>query len=129
LIDDKDYRDQLIKLQVEAIGGEMEGAGLYVSSADHKVDWIVIKGICDWADGNKKVKQESASKKGGEECCRVYRGVIEVRRPEANMMTGPVHAQLTGFPKRPLPHGQPAGLHAQPAGFPVRRERGAQLTS
>jgi hypothetical protein len=37
----------------------MEGAGLYVSSAEHKLDWIVVKAICDWADGNKGVdKQE-----------------------------------------------------------------------
>lgn len=59
LIDNEDYRDQLVGLQTEALGGEMEGAGLYVSSAEHKVDWIVIKAICDWADGNKGVdKQE-----------------------------------------------------------------------
>ena len=63
LIDDKDYRDQLVKLQVEAIGGEMEGAGLYVASADHKVDWIVIKAICDWADGNKKVNKKQRQRK------------------------------------------------------------------
>jgi nucleoside phosphorylase len=63
LIDDKDYRDQLVALQVETVGGEMEGAGLYVASADHKVDWIVIKAICDWADGNKKVNKTQRQKK------------------------------------------------------------------
>lgn len=63
LIDDKDYRDQLVTLQVEAVGGEMEGAGLYVASADHKVDWIVIKAICDWADGNKKINKKQRQKK------------------------------------------------------------------
>ncbi len=72
LIDDKDYRDQLVALQVEAVGGEMEGAGLYVASADHKVDWIVVKAICDWADGNKKSQQEAAPEEGGEE----RRGVL-----------------------------------------------------
>jgi nucleoside phosphorylase len=58
LIDNADYRDQLVELQTEAEGGEMEGAGLYVSSAEHKVDWIVIKAICDWADGNKGVNKQ-----------------------------------------------------------------------
>jgi nucleoside phosphorylase len=53
LIDDIDYRDQLIKLEPEAIGGEMEGEGLYVACHESKTDWIVIKAICDWADGNK----------------------------------------------------------------------------
>ncbi len=53
LIDNIDYRDQLLKLEPEAIGGEMEGGGLYVACHDSKTDWIVIKAICDWADGNK----------------------------------------------------------------------------
>jgi nucleoside phosphorylase len=63
LIDNIDYRDQLLKLEVEAVGGEMEGAGLYVSSHDHKVDWIVIKAICDWADGKKRKNKTQRQKK------------------------------------------------------------------
>lgn len=63
LIDNQDYRDQIVRLQPETVGGEMEGAGLYVASADHKVDWIVIKAICDWADGNKKVKKKQRQQK------------------------------------------------------------------
>jgi nucleoside phosphorylase len=70
LIDDIDYRDQLLKFDREAIGGEMEGTGLYVSSHQHKVDWIVIKAICDWADGskkkNKKLRQKEAAKNAAE---------------------------------------------------------------
>jgi nucleoside phosphorylase len=62
LIDNIDYRDQLVKLEAEAIGGEMEGAGLYVTSHEHKVDWIVIKAICDWADGKKKYRKEERQK-------------------------------------------------------------------
>jgi nucleoside phosphorylase len=53
LIDDISYRNQLLKLEPEAIGGEMEGGGLYVACYESKTDWIVIKAICDWADGNK----------------------------------------------------------------------------
>lgn len=58
LVDDLDYRAQLATFESEAIGGEMEGAGLYVSGADHKVDWIVVKAICDFADGNKGKDKE-----------------------------------------------------------------------
>lgn len=65
LVDSTDYRESLRKLESEAIGGEMEGAGIYVSSHDHKVDWIVVKAICDWADGqkrkNKKARQTKAA--------------------------------------------------------------------
>jgi nucleoside phosphorylase len=63
LIDDIDYRDSLIAIEAEAIGGEMEGIGLYVPCHEHKVDWIVIKAICDWADGNKRVNKERRQQK------------------------------------------------------------------
>ena len=53
LVDNLDFRDQLHRFESEAIGGEMEGAGHYVACHDKKVDWILVKGICDWADGNK----------------------------------------------------------------------------
>ena len=70
LVDDIDYRDQLVALEEEAVGGEMEGAGLYVSSYDNKVDWIVVKAICDWGDGNKEVdktpRQQLAAKNAAE---------------------------------------------------------------
>lgn len=59
LIDNLDYRKSLQKLAAETIGGEMEGGGIYVACAEHKVDWIVIKSICDWADGNKGLDKDA----------------------------------------------------------------------
>ncbi|GHO96594.1 hypothetical protein KSF_066420 [Reticulibacter mediterranei] len=53
LIDHVGYRERLRKLEPEAIGGEMEGAGLYAAAERNKIDWILVKAICDWADGNK----------------------------------------------------------------------------
>jgi nucleoside phosphorylase len=70
LIDNKDYRDQLVGMQVEAVGGEMEGAGLYVASTEHKVDWIVIKAICDWADGNKNTNKTQRQKKAAKNAAK-----------------------------------------------------------
>ena len=65
LIDNLDYREELVELAPEAIGGEMEGRGLYVACQDKKVDWILVKAISDWADGkkrrNKKARQELAA--------------------------------------------------------------------
>jgi nucleoside phosphorylase/glycerol-3-phosphate cytidylyltransferase-like family protein len=58
LIDNLDFREQLHCFEKEAIGGEMEGAGLYVTCQEKKVDWILIKAICDWADGNKSQNKE-----------------------------------------------------------------------
>ena len=62
LIDNVDYRKQLLSFESEAIGGEMEGAGLYVSGYDQKVDWIVLKAICDFADGNKGEDKDARQK-------------------------------------------------------------------
>lgn len=53
LVDQQEFRDQLRKLEPEAIGGEMEGAGLYAVAERRKVDWILVKAVCDYADGNK----------------------------------------------------------------------------
>jgi nucleoside phosphorylase len=53
LIDNVGYRNSLIQFAPEAIGGEMEGAGLYVACQDKETNWVLIKAICDFADGNK----------------------------------------------------------------------------
>lgn len=53
LVDNQAFRDQLLQLAPEAIGGEMEGAGLYAACHDKKIDWLLVKAVCDFADGNK----------------------------------------------------------------------------
>lgn len=58
LVDNLDFRSRLLQLEPEAIGGEMEGAGLYSAAYRKKVDWIVVKAICDWADGKKSDNKE-----------------------------------------------------------------------
>ncbi|MBI5367133.1 MAG: tetratricopeptide repeat protein [Planctomycetes bacterium] len=63
LVDNVDYRDELRRFEPEAIGGEMEGAGLYVACQDRKVDWILVKGICDWADGHKALDKDARQAK------------------------------------------------------------------
>jgi nucleoside phosphorylase len=53
LVADEAFREDLLAIEREAIGGEMEGVGLYVAARKEKVDWIVVKGICDWAEREK----------------------------------------------------------------------------
>lgn len=56
LIDNKALRDRLVSsFKNRIIGGEMEGVGVAAAAtADpQKREWIVIKAICDFADGNK----------------------------------------------------------------------------
>ncbi len=53
LVNDPVLKSSLLKEEPEAAGGEMEGAGLYAAARDAGVDWILVKAICDWADGSK----------------------------------------------------------------------------
>jgi nucleoside phosphorylase len=70
LVDNLEERNELIQREPEAIGGEMEAAGLYSAAGREKVDWIVVKAICDWADGkkaeDKELNQELAAKNAAE---------------------------------------------------------------
>jgi nucleoside phosphorylase len=53
LIDNKLFRDNLVSVFPEALGGEMEGAGAYAAAQQTGVEMILVKAICDWADGHK----------------------------------------------------------------------------
>lgn len=46
----------------DAIGGEMEGTGIYGATAKNRGEWIIVKAVCDWGDGTKhKRHQDLAS--------------------------------------------------------------------
>jgi nucleoside phosphorylase len=53
LVDSLNFKLGLLARYPEALGGEMEGAGLYAAAERAKVEWIIVKAICDWGDGNK----------------------------------------------------------------------------
>lgn len=57
LVDNREYRDKLLEDNPTAIGGEMEGAGLFAAASQYNVEWILVKGICDFADGNKSTNK------------------------------------------------------------------------
>ncbi len=58
LIDNKAFRDEIRGRYPEAIGGEMEAAGVYSAAFQRNTDWIIVKCICDWADGKKGVRKQ-----------------------------------------------------------------------
>jgi tetratricopeptide (TPR) repeat protein/nucleoside phosphorylase len=74
LVDDLEFRRQLVAREPKAIGGEMEGAGLYVAAQDAEVHWILVKAICDWADGEKDDKHQH---KAAENAAAFTRHVIQ----------------------------------------------------
>ena len=103
LVDNEDFRDQLRALEPEAIGGEMEGAGLYVACQDKKVDWILVKAICDWADGqkaqDKDERQQSAAHNSAAFLLHALRFAPidwSNRRGEAAQPSGAIQASVGG---------------------------------
>ncbi|MDZ4086945.1 MAG: hypothetical protein U1E69_09090 [Tabrizicola sp.] len=66
LIDDADFRTELISRFPDAIGGEMEATGIAASASRLLADWIVVKSICDWAEGKKDGDQELAARNAAE---------------------------------------------------------------
>ena len=66
LFDDKNERDKLKLTFNEARGGEMEGIGVASACEDAGIQWILLKGICDFGDGNKgeqkHERQDSAAR-------------------------------------------------------------------
>jgi len=62
LIDSSEFKSVLFQQFPDAIGGEMEAAGVYAACKNKNIPWIIVKSICDWADGqkNKAFQAESA---------------------------------------------------------------------
>jgi nucleoside phosphorylase len=76
LVDDIDYREDLLSEFPNAKGGEMEGAGLYTACNDKDIPWVLVKSICDFADGKKgegkKEKQVLAIETALSACLMVF---------------------------------------------------------
>jgi nucleoside phosphorylase len=58
LVDDPAFKAQLFERYPQAIGGDMEGVGLAAAAIRHGAPWILVKAICDWADGRKDKKHQ-----------------------------------------------------------------------
>ncbi len=59
LIDDPTVKASLFAQFPQAIGGEMEAAGVASACLRGQREWIVAKSICDWGDGNKDKRFQS----------------------------------------------------------------------
>jgi nucleoside phosphorylase len=59
VIDGQTFRDALLQHYPMAIGGEMEGSGAYAAAERHRTQILLVKGICDWADGHKNDRAQA----------------------------------------------------------------------
>lgn len=57
LVDSLNFRSQLLEIEPEAIALEMEGAGITSVADRNRIEWIIIKGICDFAAEKRKDAQ------------------------------------------------------------------------
>ena len=79
LVDDITKRNELKSYFKEYRGGEMEGIGLAAVCEEHGKPWILLKAICDFADGNKgldkKEKQADAAKAAVHACTQALQTI------------------------------------------------------
>ncbi len=61
LVDNSRLREALRMRYQDALGGEMEGAGVYAAAVRKQTEWIVVKGISDWGHGKRDDVQEKAA--------------------------------------------------------------------
>lgn len=73
LLDNLPYRESLKKQFPEAIGGDMEAYGVYVSAEAAKVDWIIVKGICDWGHNKNNPEKETWQKLAAHNAAQVLK--------------------------------------------------------
>jgi WD40 repeat protein/nucleoside phosphorylase len=103
LVNHKNFRNKLLGIEPEAVGGEMEGTGVYSAAQRNKVDWILVKAICDWADGHKDdAYQQHAAENAARFILHVLQqgGLAEIKTsvppPSQTISEGPPRRQAIG---------------------------------
>ena len=61
-VDDPNFKEKLWGIEPEAIGGDMEGAGVVSACHRRSVPWVVVKGICDWGENKGDNKEKLAAR-------------------------------------------------------------------
>ena len=54
LVASEKHKKDILKQIPQAVGGEMEAAGINATATSGKYEWIVIKAIADWGDAHKE---------------------------------------------------------------------------
>jgi hypothetical protein len=76
LVDNLDYRNSLRGQFGETIGGEMEAQGIYVSATAAKVDWAIVKSICDWGHAKNNAEKDAWQQTAARNAVRVVKAAI-----------------------------------------------------
>lgn len=76
IVNDETFTKNLISHYPNAIGGEMEGAGLASACARKDVPWILIKSICDWGSEKGDDYQFKAALKSIRFCLNIVKELV-----------------------------------------------------
>ena len=76
LVDNKEYRDELRARHASIVGGEMEGSGIERACRE-KTRWLLVKGICDWAEEKNNPHKERDQKIAAGQAAKVVHAIIE----------------------------------------------------
>ena len=73
LVDERKFRDKLVKMATNVVGGEMEGLGIYyaVENKEPKIDWLIVKAICDWGVNKYNSNKEKDQKRAADNAAHV----------------------------------------------------------
>lgn len=81
LIDNLEERNKILKVFPQAAGAEMEGAGIYAACKRANLnEWLLVKGICDYGDGNKNVDKEKRQNLAAQSATSLSLKVFSSRR-------------------------------------------------
>lgn len=89
LLDNLDEKVRLFSEHSTAIGGEMEAAGIYAAASREgaKKEWIIVKAVCDWADGTKKARGDVYQPVAAEAAMSLVTFVLSIPDVLANLST------------------------------------------
>lgn len=73
LVNSKDFVEKILQIEPRVIGGEMEASGISSVGQREKLDWIVVKAICDWGKRKRDDHQNDAATRSAEFAVRLLK--------------------------------------------------------
>jgi len=115
LIDDPVFKGQLRLAYPDAIGGEMEAAGILIAAHTAGGAWIIVKAVCDFADGNKGKGKEAKQTLAAANAAQFVRYALGAYQEveSAETPSSAPHASRVEIPQPPpdeKPKRRPAAL-------------------
>lgn len=90
LINSVSVRDQLVALEPDGRGAEMEGGGVYAAAAKGRTDWILVKAISDWGIRKNDDAHPLAARNAAEFVVDMIRGgALDRRTWQTSAASGP----------------------------------------